>query len=210
MANPRPGRPKSTEKARAILEAASRQFVEHGFDGASMDSVAAAAGVSKQTVYSHFGSKDALFVAVVSGKVEEYGLDSGELPVEDDLPSGLETFGRRLLDLLLDERVLAATRMIIGESTRHPRIAKLYFESGPARTRRTLVDFLARHASAGRLPATDLDAAAMVFINLLRGPYHFACLANAAPVPPAAERSRHARTAVEQFLRIFPAPGSGG
>ncbi|MEJ2523646.1 MAG: TetR/AcrR family transcriptional regulator C-terminal domain-containing protein, partial [Gammaproteobacteria bacterium] len=126
-----------------------------------------------------------------------------------DLPGGLETIGRRLLDLLLDERVLAATRMIIGESKRHPRIARLYFESGPGRTRAAIARYLGVQTARGNFPAVDPDEAAMVFINLLRGPYHFACLANAMPVPPTHERTRQARNAVEYFLRIFPAPEAG-
>ena len=210
MQRPGPGRPKSVEKADAILEAASLQFVTHGFDGTSMDVVAARAGVSKQTVYSHFGSKDELFVAVVRGKVEEYGLDPGDMPEDDDLSAGLETIGRRLLDLLLDERVLAASRLIIGESSRHPRIAQLYFESGPARTRSSIVKYLVSQTKRGNFPAVDPEQAAMVFINLLRGPYHFPCLVNARPVPPKAERVAHAAVSTEQFLKIFPRPPTRG
>lgn len=205
---PRPGRPKSPEKAAAILEAASLEFVTHGFDGTSMDGVAAAAGVSKQTVYSHFGSKDELFVAVVNAKVEEYGLDALDDPGDHELRGGLEKIGRRLIDLLLDERVLAATRMIIGESKRHPHIARLFFESGPGRTRASVARYLRAQAGRGNLRAADPDEAAMVFINLLRGPYHLACLANARPVPPAAERAAHARATVGQFLKIYP-PADG-
>jgi len=206
----RPGRPKSAEKADAILEAASLQFVTHGFDGTSMDTVAAQAGVSKQTVYSHFGSKDELFVAVVRGKVEEYGLDALDMPDDDDLRAGLETIGRRLLDLLLDEQVLAASRLIIGESSRHPRIAQLYFESGPARTRSSIVTYLISQTKRGNFPPADPEQAAMVFINLLRGPYHFPCLVNARPVPSKAERKAHAAVSADQFLKIFPRPPTSG
>src|SRR5690606_22208157 len=55
-----PGRPKDLAKRAAILQAAERMFLQHGFEGVSMDQIAAAAGVSKLTVYSHFGDKDAL------------------------------------------------------------------------------------------------------------------------------------------------------
>ena len=205
-ATTRPGRPKSAQKAEAIMEAASLQFVKHGFDGTSMDAVAAEAGVSKQTVYSHFGSKEDLFAAVVSAKVRQYGLAEADMGLDKGLRPGLETIGRRLLDLILDERVLAATRMIIGESTRHPNIARLYFEAGPDRTRTNIARYLEAQAGRGRFPRVEADESAMVFINLLRGPYHFPCLVNARPVPPKAERTAHAATAVEQFLRVFPPP----
>ena len=66
-----PGRPKDLGKRAAILEAAKRLFSDQGFDGASMDQIAAEAGVSKLTVYSHFGDKEALFSAAVRAKCEE-------------------------------------------------------------------------------------------------------------------------------------------
>ena len=58
---PGPGRPKDLAKRAAILDAAVRMFTRHGFEGASMDQIAAEAAVSKLTVYSHFGDKETLF-----------------------------------------------------------------------------------------------------------------------------------------------------
>ena len=60
-----PGRPKDPGKREAILAAARTMFLEQGYNGASMDAIATAAGVSKLTVYSHFGDKESLFNAAV-------------------------------------------------------------------------------------------------------------------------------------------------
>ena len=60
-----PGRPKDLEKRAAILNVAKRLFTTQGFDSTSMDAIAAAAGVSKLTVYSHFQDKERLFTAAV-------------------------------------------------------------------------------------------------------------------------------------------------
>jgi len=60
-----PGRPKDLAKREAILEASKALFVRLGFDAVSMDQIAAEAGVSKLTVYSHFGDKETLFAAAV-------------------------------------------------------------------------------------------------------------------------------------------------
>ena len=65
-----PGRPKDLAKGAAILEAAKRMFTLHGYERVSMDQIAAEAGVSKLTVYSHFGDKDALFAAAVKSHCE--------------------------------------------------------------------------------------------------------------------------------------------
>src|SRR5688500_19640533 len=74
-----PGRPKDLGKRAAILEAAKQMFTQGGFDGASMDQIAAAAGVSKLTVYSHYGDKEALFVAVVKSHCEQQDRKSTRL-----------------------------------------------------------------------------------------------------------------------------------
>src|SRR3954464_12990630 len=52
-------------KRTAIMRAATRIFIAAGYERASLDTVAAEAGVSKQTIYNHFGDKERLFVAVV-------------------------------------------------------------------------------------------------------------------------------------------------
>ena len=58
-----------------------------------MDAIASAAGVSKQTVYSHFNSKDDLFRSCVASKVEMYGLDASNLEIDDDIDSLLSDLG---------------------------------------------------------------------------------------------------------------------
>ncbi|MBX9764445.1 MAG: TetR/AcrR family transcriptional regulator, partial [Pseudomonadaceae bacterium] len=66
-----PGRPKDLVKRKAILEAAKSLFLSRGYDGSSMDVIAAEAGVSKLTVYSHFTDKETLFAEAVKSKCEE-------------------------------------------------------------------------------------------------------------------------------------------
>ena len=59
-------------KAESILAAAKRAFLAAGFEAVSMDAIAREAGVSKATVYAHFGSKEELFGAVIEGECERY------------------------------------------------------------------------------------------------------------------------------------------
>jgi AcrR family transcriptional regulator len=66
-----PGRPKDLEKRAAILDAAKRLFPTSGFEGTSMDAIAADAGVSKLAVYSHFRDKETLFIAAIRVRCEE-------------------------------------------------------------------------------------------------------------------------------------------
>src|SRR5690606_31620579 len=89
-----PGRPKDLEKGSAILDAARRLFTTQGFDGASMDQIAAAAGVSKLTVYSHYGDKETLFAEVVKSYCEQQGLLVAVVAVDGELG---DTGGQGLL-----------------------------------------------------------------------------------------------------------------
>src|SRR4051812_7291322 len=88
-----PGRPKDLEKGAAILEAAKRLFTTQGFDGTSMDQIAAAAGVSKLTVYSHFGDKENLFAACAKAYCEQ------QLPPTLFEPHPEVPLRQRLLDI---------------------------------------------------------------------------------------------------------------
>ena len=64
-------RSKSAEKSATILKGAMKEFLKHGYAGTSMDQIAKVAGVSKATVYSHFGDKESLFNAVIQDLVQE-------------------------------------------------------------------------------------------------------------------------------------------
>jgi TetR/AcrR family transcriptional repressor of mexJK operon len=199
----RAGRPKSREKAADIRRAASDLFLAHGLRGTSMDAVAQAAGVSKQTVYSHFGSKEDLFAAVIEGKVTAYRLSGEELSDPNGLRDELEIIGERFVELLFDDEVTAMFRVVIGESITHPQIARLFHAAGPERTIDALARRLSHYANAGELNVETERNAAVTFLNLLRGEFHMRRLMNLCPRVSARQRRDHVRSCVSQFLRLF-------
>src|SRR4051794_11294122 len=106
---PRRGRPPSAAKRSAILAAATESFLTHGYTRTTLDDVAAAAGVSKQTVYSHFTDKETLFLAVLTA-VREAGPGPGPSLgspwlSEHDLRGSLTRCGERLLAASMNEQV---------------------------------------------------------------------------------------------------------
>lgn len=127
----RAARQLSADKAAAILAGAMREFLDHGYAGTSMDRVAAAAGVSKATVYSHFQDKEGLFVALIRRMAAE------KLLLFDQMRS-VSGSGREVLSTILyqaleqiseDEQYLSFVRLVIGESGRFPRLAQLFVEN---------------------------------------------------------------------------------
>lgn len=203
-----PGRPKDLEKRRAILAAAKRLFLQHGYDGISMDAIAAEAGVSKLTVYSHFTDKDTLFAAAVEASCEEQlpqavfelGPEAG--PIEEVL----HAIARRFHALIFSDDALQLHRVMVAQG--NPRLAQLFYAAGPRRSLAAL-EHLLRHAdAAGVLRVPDPPRSAEHFLCLLKGLHHMrmliGCDGQALP-PPEAER--HLRSVVELFVRAHaPAP----
>lgn len=199
----RPGRPRSEEKRSAILTAAGELFLEHGVERTSMDAVAQQAGVSKQTVYSHFSAKEDLLTACVSHKLEAYEIrDDGELAALALRP-GLTLLCRRYLSLVYDDEVLRMFRVIIGSSASHPELARLFWEAGPLRTIDTFTAFLARHAARGDLRVDDPAAAADMLMGLLNGQRHMTAMLNLSVGLDEAQRHAHADRCVAGFLKLF-------
>ncbi|MFC4945451.1 TetR/AcrR family transcriptional regulator [Pseudonocardia sp. GCM10023141] len=160
---PRRGRPPSVAKGEAILEAATDVFLEEGFGGAGVDVIAAAAGVSKQTVYSRYADKEALFLAVVeAARTEGAGIDGFGLVGATDLRVALVELGERLLGIMLTPRVTAFRRLIIAEAGRRPWLRELWNVGGPDVTLAALTGQLAEV-----LDAPDPGRAARQYLALL-------------------------------------------
>jgi TetR/AcrR family transcriptional regulator, mexJK operon transcriptional repressor len=159
-----PQRRKQAAKRRAIIDAARRVFLTHGFAGSSVDAIAADAGVSKQTIYNHFGDKEALFRAVVhavqsdfAGDFHERGLEE-RLAVSDNLDRDLRQLGRRWVGAVLQEDVAALRRLVIAEQDRHPWLFDEWRQPRPA-LERALSGAVSKQAERGALDVTDVGLA---------------------------------------------------
>ena len=201
----RAGRPKSEQKAGAVLCAASELFLTQGFQGTSMDAVAQRAGVSKQTVYSHFANKEELFQACISHKVTGYGFADTAMVDDGDLRTALFAIAHQFAELLFDPQVVAMHRVVVGEAASQPRIATLFFESGPMRTKAAVCDFLTKQAAAGRL-RIDSDKilyAAVQLLNMTIGMYQLQFLLGLRDSVDESELKAHIEHVVDDFLRLY-------
>jgi TetR/AcrR family transcriptional repressor of mexJK operon len=204
---PRAGRPKSKAKAKAVMHAAAKLFLSQGFQGASMDAIAKGAGVSKQTVYSHFDNKEELFKAVITAKVASYGFDDATVVEDEDLRNALLTIARRFVDLLFDPEVVAMHRVVIGEAISQPRIASLFYESGPMRTKAAVCAYLQRQVAKGRLciPAEQVLYAASQLLLTAIGGYQMQLLLGLLESVDEAELGPHLEQIVDDFLSLYRA-----
>lgn len=160
-----PGR--TAAKRRAIRNAARDLFLRDGYAGTSMDEVAALARVSKQTIYKQFADKAQLFTDIVTADIAEAEdrtramLDA--LPDSDDFEAALRHFAREHAADVLLPRLIQLRRMIIGEATRFPELARTWWENGPKRGHATLAERFQRAAERGHLRLADPLLAAQHF-----------------------------------------------
>jgi TetR/AcrR family transcriptional regulator, mexJK operon transcriptional repressor len=204
----------SARKHRAILAAAEEVFLRSGYLGTNMDELATLSGVSKQTVYKHFGSKEALFVELVTSMTHDAGdRVHHEIPDpqhQDELVPFLLGYAQRQLAIVLTPRLLQLRRLVIGEVGRFPALATALYDSGPRRAMSTLAALFSRLTDAGLLQVDDPQVAAAQFNWLvMAGPLNEAMLLGDAAVPTSAELHQHAAEGVRVFLAAHQKPTSG-
>jgi AcrR family transcriptional regulator len=158
-------------KRQQVLAGARQVFGELGYERASVDLIAARAGVSKATIYSHFGDKKTLFVAAVVLECEE--LRSGlarcvERPA-GDVEAGLTRLGERILTIFLTPAIARLYRQAIAESQRLPEIGRMVFERGTLAVQEAVALHLARWHESGDLRIDDPRRAAIAFLALCQG-----------------------------------------
>ncbi|MDD7971000.1 TetR/AcrR family transcriptional regulator [Roseinatronobacter alkalisoli] len=193
-----------------ILTAAEDVFLSAGFLGASMDQVAEQAGVSKQTVYAHFKSKQALFIDVVvsmsGGAAQELQVSSGA-PLDDrPVREFLLDAATEQMNVVLTPRLMQLRRMVIGEVERFPELGKALFENGPQRAITRLARACAHYTALGQLQTPDPAEAASFFNWIVMGaPTSAAMLLGDAGLPDHQARQRHAIESVRIFLCAYGA-----
>ena len=202
-----------TRKRAAIVQAATELFLRKGYDGTSTDQIAAAATVSKQTVYNQFGDKQKLFHDIILGVTATAERFAEDLPASvagireaDDLEPAILALARRYLAAVMNPRVLALRRLMIGEAHRFPQLAADYYKRAPARVLTALADVFDRLAARGLLAIDEPATAAEHFAYLVLGRPLDHGMFHVDADPGADELNRSADSAVALFLAAYRVP----
>ena len=170
MALRSPGRPKDLEKRESILDAAQALFAERGIDGVPIEAIAARSGVSKVTVYGHFGDKAKIFESIVQRETDRLTEQlSHALNGDGALEDRLISFGVALVNMLTQPCHMALDRSVSMESQRNPAIGRRFFDAGPGRVRQLLSAMLAEAAAQHQVTLDDPDYAAEDLLALWLG-----------------------------------------
>lgn len=155
----------SPEKREQILKGAMSAFLAYGYQGTSMDKVAAEAGTSKPTIYSHFKDKESLFAALIEQICLRFVSAGHDQSIyELDPPAFLARFAAKFLKRMDDWEYVSFMRLLVGESGRFPELAHLYVSKviQPSMERVTYY-----FATKQGLNFPDPEAAARVFVGAL-------------------------------------------
>lgn len=199
-----PGRPKDASKGQAILKAASELFLQQGYQGTSMEAVAAAAGVSKLTVYSHYKSKDELFAAAIASVCKSRLPDlMFQLDAHEPLQARLVAIGLAILTLTSSQESIALYRLLMGLSDSESALADLFYQAGPLQVLKAVESLLSQAQARGTLALTNPARAAMHFLNLLNGSNQFNLLLGCCSALPPVTDQEHVEEVVSLFLNAY-------
>jgi TetR/AcrR family transcriptional regulator, mexJK operon transcriptional repressor len=188
-------------KRQRILDAALQVFAQEGYAGTSMDAIAAAAGVSKPTLYTYFGAKEQLFEAMMAS-----GRDIMLEPfahATQDLVADLHAFAWRYADIVMDPQYLSLARLIIAEAQRFPAIGRAYQQAGPDRVLAGIMAYFVRQRTAGRLAFADAELAAQDFWALILSAPRNRALHMPDAIPASAEIARSLHNGLAVFLKAY-------
>jgi AcrR family transcriptional regulator len=192
------------DKARQILDGARRVFLAQGFDGASMNDIARAAGVSKGTIYFHFDSKEALFEALIRAERQQQAEQCCDFDESSpDIAGVLTNLGRSLLTMMMSPEIIAQVRTVIAVAAKFPRIGRAFYETGPKHGFGRLSAYFAKQNEAGRLATPEPDIAAIHFIQLCLGDIHKRLMFCPEDAIGPDEVERTISAAVSVFMRAY-------
>jgi TetR/AcrR family transcriptional repressor of mexJK operon len=199
---------RSARKRQTILSAGQQLFLRNGYQGTSMDQVAATAAVSKQTVYKHFGEKRELLFAIVTDALDSTASSIrnriSALADSADFESDLAALAADYLRAVLQEPVVQLRRLVIGEANRVPELARLYYEHAPLRTLTALSEAFAKLHDRGILHTPKPALAAEHFAFLIVGrPIDQALFDGAATVLADVDVDEHTKAGVDVFLAAY-------
>lgn len=200
-----PGRPKDMEKRSAILAAATELFAQRGMEGVPVEMIAAAAGVSKVTIYANFKDKPAILEAIVSRETDRLEQEvNARSQVSGSLENRLRRIGGALVAMLNAPCHVALDRCLTLESQRSPDLGRRFFDAGPGHLRDVVAEVLTEANAAAEIKTDCPRTAAEDLLGLWLGfsavEKRFLCKA-----PQPEELQARVDRGVTLFMRAYAA-----
>lgn len=205
---------RTSTKPDAIRIAAQKLFLHSGLQRTSMDAISVEANVSKQTLYRYYGSKDELFVAVLTGltaepvKAQVERLMPTSPLTRSELEASLLTLATGALEVLLNPTYLALLRIVIAESEGFPELAGMFRSTVIARGAGSITSLLTSEHVAPLVSIPEIAPALRLLVGPLLSYVLGALLGD--PTEVRAIARAELRPIIKLFVRAISGPGSDG
>lgn len=195
-------------KVEQVLAGAHEVFMAQGYEGANVDAIAKAAGVSKATLYSYFPDKRALFAAVAQAACEEQtrlalSFADEDGPFAEQLYKGCRSF----MGFMFSPFGLQMFRTVVSEAARFPEFGQRFWATGPGMAHAEMVKLFKEAAAEGILDIDDFELAAETLTALCKTYIHPRLLLGVIDAPDPADVDRIAKHAVEIFMARYGVAG---
>lgn len=163
--------PRARAKRNQIRSTAQKLFLQNGFSATSMDAITAEAGVSKQTLYAYYSSKEDLLIDVLQQLIQNFFQDqllvAENLSVSnrDELEQILYSLAQKLISNLMQPEYLALIRITISEATRFPQLGMLFRSKVPERGLQSITALLEQARAQGVIKVADVETVPRMFIG---------------------------------------------
>lgn len=164
----RPSRAEAERRIEHLLDVAAAVFIEEGYNAATIEGIAQAAGFWKQAIYQRYGDKATLFAAVVKRLAQ---LQSIDFPDDDDLPvaDGLRLRIHRILTAFLEPEGQAIYKLFMRDSHRFPELVGVISEAADANFRLPLQQYLRAKRRQGLIRKVNIARVSVYASDLVYG-----------------------------------------
>jgi TetR/AcrR family transcriptional regulator, mexJK operon transcriptional repressor len=185
---------------------AERLFLKHGFTETTMQMIASEAGGSKETLYRHFASKEALFAELISARAAAIAGPQSALAGDEAPDKVLTELGLSLMRVISMRDASSLLSIVVAETHRAPDLASIFYCQGPGATLERLTGYLRSATRRGQLRCPDPQRAAKLFLGAVISQHHlYSLIGQPAKPVTKVEMRKHVRAAVEMFLSHFAA-----
>jgi len=153
-------KPRSADKREEVLDIASENFLGKGFDGTSINVMAREAGISKESIYRYFGSKEDLFMAVVERELSFYGngmLETTNNYEGESLKEALYKVAEATIRVVSTDRTLSLRRLVFQMTATGSKVGTHYYQAGPDVAYRNLVQLFQYYKPKSDFPIDKLS-----------------------------------------------------
>jgi len=196
-------RSKNEAKRQQILDAAINLFTEQGFAATSMELIAKNANVSKQTVYSHFGSKDDLFSASIEQKCESLHILDLSMHDLSDPQTILLQLAHRIIEVIASKEACAVHKICAYESNGYPQISDIFYQAGPLKVTNEVTQLMEHLHLQEILHIKNPRHAALQFLNMIKGELWMQIEFNIKERISPEEMDEYLRNSVAFFIRGY-------